>query len=326
MEKEKELSVVISDPVQGNFLKEISWNKEEFRKKVSEIAARYDGLTYTEDQIKAAKADRASLNAMKKAISDRRIEVKNAVMTPYTKFETEVKEIVELIDEPIGMIDRQIKEYEARVKQEKKQKLQAHFSETVGDMAEILRFDMIYDSRWLNTSVSYKKACEEMDDKIGWFRRDMHTIETMCADKYQSIAKDSYMKNMDISKALEEANRIMELDRKREDARQIREEKLKRAAEERVAEEKATKPTVSSDVVNTQSSETTEKESLADAGLKDDGNKVFEQKDNPVPQDPFEQAQEKLYKTSFTVVGTRDQIIALKKYMIGNGIKFGKAE
>ena len=74
MEKEKELSVVISDPVQGNFLKEISWNKEEFRKKVSEIAARYDGLTYTEDQIKAAKADRASLNAMKKAISDRRID------------------------------------------------------------------------------------------------------------------------------------------------------------------------------------------------------------------------------------------------------------
>lgn len=115
-----ELSLVIENPHEGEFLKHIDWNKEEFMELVASITEQYEGLTYTEDQMKAAKADRAKLNAMKKAISDRRIQVKKAVMEPYTKFEAEVAEVTALIEKPISMIDGQIKEYEDRTKRRRK--------------------------------------------------------------------------------------------------------------------------------------------------------------------------------------------------------------
>lgn len=43
---------------------------------VAEITKQYTGLTYTEEQMQDAKKDRATLNAMRKDISDRRIQVK----------------------------------------------------------------------------------------------------------------------------------------------------------------------------------------------------------------------------------------------------------
>ena len=54
----EEMSLVISNPNEGEFLKKIDWNKTEFMEMVASITEQYEGLTYTEDQMKAAKADR----------------------------------------------------------------------------------------------------------------------------------------------------------------------------------------------------------------------------------------------------------------------------
>lgn len=101
----EELSLVISQPDEGKFLQKIGWNKEQIMNAVAEITKQYTGLTYTEEQMQDAKKDRATLNAMRKDISDRRIQVKKALMAPYEAFEAEVKEVVAMIDEPIAMID-----------------------------------------------------------------------------------------------------------------------------------------------------------------------------------------------------------------------------
>ena len=100
----EELSLVISQPDEGKFLQKIGWNKEQIMNAVMEITKQYTGLTYTEEQMQDAKKDRATLNAMRKDISDRRIQVKKALMAPYEAFEAEVKEVVAMIDEPIAMI------------------------------------------------------------------------------------------------------------------------------------------------------------------------------------------------------------------------------
>ena len=142
-----ELSLVIENPHEGEFLKQIDWNKNEFMELVASITEQYEGLSYTEAQMKAAKSDRAKLNAMRKAISDRRIQVKKAVMEPYTKFEAEVAEVVVLINKPISMIDKQIREYEDRTKAEKKAALKKYFEESVSDLEGILTFDRVFDQR-----------------------------------------------------------------------------------------------------------------------------------------------------------------------------------
>ena len=106
----EELSLKINHPDDGKFLQQIGWNKEQITKYVSEVTNQYKGIAYTDEQIPDAKKDRAALNALKKNISDGRIQVKNALMAPYYAFESEVKEVVALIDEPIAMIDQQIAE------------------------------------------------------------------------------------------------------------------------------------------------------------------------------------------------------------------------
>ena len=52
-----ELSLVISNPKEGEFLEKITWNKDEFMKLINDVADEYKGLTYTEDQMKSAKQD-----------------------------------------------------------------------------------------------------------------------------------------------------------------------------------------------------------------------------------------------------------------------------
>ena len=69
-----ELSLVIKNPNEGEFLKHIEWNKEQFMELVASMTEQYEGVTYTDEQIKIAKSDRATLNA-KMCIRDRSVVV-----------------------------------------------------------------------------------------------------------------------------------------------------------------------------------------------------------------------------------------------------------
>jgi hypothetical protein len=71
--------------------------------------AGYENVVYTEENIKAAKNDRAELNKLIKAIEERRKQVKNIINKPYAVFEAELNEITALINEPVALIDQQVK-------------------------------------------------------------------------------------------------------------------------------------------------------------------------------------------------------------------------
>ena len=325
----EELNLIISNPGENEFLQRIIWNKDEFMELVASITEQYQGLTYTEEDMKLAKSDRAKLNAMKKAISDRRIEVKKVIMAPYTQFEEEVKEIVALIEKPITMIDSQIKDYEERSKAEKKASLEEHFAEKVEDLKEVLVFDRIFDSKWLNANVSLKKAKEEIEDKLDCIRKDLESVDSLCEEKYKPQMKDFYMRNLDIRKTLEECSRLKEIDR-REAERKEREAEAARLREEQEAERKTA-------IVKTEESvsETAEIVSKPIESVSEQSETVSKQVESDTApsvgeaevKDPFaSNEEEKQYKASFTVYGTKEQIMALKQYMIINNIKFGKVE
>lgn len=329
-----ELSLVISNPKGGEFLEKITWNKDEFMKLINDVADEYKGLTYTEDQMKSAKQGRAKLNAIKTAISKRRVEVKKAIMTPYDEFEKEVKEVTEPIDKTIAMIDSQVKEYEDRIRKEKQKKLKQHFIEKAGDVAKILVFETIFNKDWLKVSVSLKKACEEIDKKIDRFMEDMKTIETTCEEKYQTAAKDKYMKHLDISEALAEASSLKALDDKIAQLKEKQEEEKKKAAEEtktkEISKEQEKQRKIMQEPVKENAA--TEGDNVDDSNIEKQENEpakenTAEKNINSCAQDPLTGSEEaKKYKASFTVYGTRKQIMDLRQYMIDNNIKFGKVE
>lgn len=342
-----ELSLVIENPHEGEFLKHIDWNKEEFMELVASITEQYEGLTYTEDQMKSAKADRAKLNAMKKAISDRRIQVKKAVMEPYTKFEAEVSEITALIDKPIAMIDGQIKEYEDRTKEEKKAALKKHFEEIAADLEGILTFDRVFDQRYLNVSVSLNKAKADIQEKVDRVHTDLRSLEGFCEEKYLTIAKDAYIRTLNVSDALAEARRLQEFDRKAEEERLRREEEAEEArlaAEAKAAAAKTADTKTAESVTETPENVTKDAENVTEPAksVSEPIKNVTEQAEvipSAAPVGPSidtpdtsagskkaMEADSKPCKAFFTVYGTKAQIMALREYMVQHNIKFGKVE
>ena len=305
---ENNLSLVIKRPENGEFLKRIYWNKEEFIELIKGIAKQYEGASYTEDQMKLAKEDRAKLNAIKKAVSDRRIEIKKLVMEPYEQFEVEVKEVIALIDAPAAMIDRQIKEYEERTKEEKRAALKEYFQSCIGSLKEMVTFPQIFDQKWLNLSVSLKKAKEDMESKIYEIESNLETIEGMCEEKYLVAVKAQYIKTLDINEAFAEMKRLREMER-------IEEEKRQKAEETRVAAEKAREEAEKEKAAE----ETREAANAPDEEADDpeDENEPERQEAESEPEETPKPAEEeeKRYKATFTVTGTKKQLLDLKRYM-----------
>ena len=329
----EELSLVIKNPTEGEFLKHIEWNKEQFMELVASMTEQYEGVTYTDEQIKIAKSDRATLNAMKKAISDRRIQVKKAVMEPYTKFETEVAEVVALIDKPIAMIDSQIKEYDERVKNEKKQALKEYFEEIAADLEGVLTFDRVFDQRYLNATVSLSKAKTDIKDKVERVNTDLNTLDSLDAE-YRMFARDVYVRTLDVSQAMAEISRLQELKKQEEERSRQQEEAARKAAEAEAAENASeTAESVPEPKKNEQIPE--ESVTKPDENVSNEAESVIKTEESESPAASIDvpdtsvavpEKDTKQYKASFTVYGTKAEIMGLKQYMIEHKIKFGKVE
>lgn len=231
------------NPTEDGFLRTIKWNREELEAAVRAKVASYQNVVYTEDNLKQAKADRAELNKLTEAIEDRRKRVKNIIMEPYATFEAEVKEVLELIKEPVGLIDVQIKAFEDQQKEEKKKSIRESYDEVIGDLAEVLPFEKVFDSRYLNKTYKLSTAQADVKKKVEKVRTDLETIDSLDS-KYKLNAKDVYIKTLDLSKALAENKRLSDLEEKLEaEKRRKAEEEAerKRQAEERRRQEEARK-------------------------------------------------------------------------------------
>lgn len=180
------------NPTEDGFLRRIQWNKEELEAAVRAKIAGYENVVYTEENIKAAKNGRAELNKLIKAIEERRKQVKNIINKPYAVFEAELNEITALINEPVALIDQQVKAFEEKQKEEKKEAIKATYDENIGDLAEVLPFEKIFDSRYLNQTYKLATAQKEIVDKIDTVKTDLETIDSLDS-KYKLNAKDVYI-------------------------------------------------------------------------------------------------------------------------------------
>ena len=339
----EELKLEIISPNEGQFLKKIGWNKDEIKKAVISITEQYKGIAYTEEQLQEAKKDRAMLNAMKKDISDRRIQVKKALLEPYDVFESEVKEVVALIDEPIEMIGKQIEAYEDKVREEKNTALAQFFSENIGELSEVVSYDRIFNPKWLNKTASLSSCKAEIQKIIDDINTDLAAIISSVDEKYQVFAKDYYLQHgFNLSKALGEANRIQEMDKKAEADRKAREEAEREREEARKEAERAKEEARKAQEEAELARKELEREKALAEKEQAEKQAVFEEakitdvpvqennvpvKENVAPASKgVDEEDTKIYKSSFVVRGTKAQLLMLKQYMIDNGIEFGKVE
>lgn len=302
------MELKILSPQEGGFVKEIRWNNEELKAEIAEKMQEYKSLAFTEETIKEAKADRAKLNKLRTAFEDERKRIKKLCMAPYDEFEKQVKELIALIDEPIRLIDGQIKEVEEQRKIEKKGKVLEFYEGVIGPLKGVLPFEKVFRPEYLNATKSMKSITEEIQSLINRVNSDLDTIEGF-GSKYELQIKDAYLKTLDLSTAMQEKARLEEVERrlaerKQEEQRRAEEKAAREAAEargklqaEQAADIQNAQPEMQA--VKTEEKETTQR---------------------------TEKQEPQMFQMDFRVWGTKDQIMGLRQYLINNNIKFGKVE
>lgn len=216
------------------FLKAVEFNHEEIKQELALRLEKYKGLVYSEEQIKEAKTDRATLNKFKTALEDRRKEIKNKCLEPYELFEKRIKEITGLVDAPILEIDGQVKGYEEKQKQEKKEMIEQLYSEMIGDMKDILPLARLWNEKWTNATYKFQEINKEMTFTIDKTRNDLISI-TSLESEFELQIKDTYLKTLDFGEAIREKSRLEE--RKAKLEAYEKEQKAKQATKVEVADE-----------------------------------------------------------------------------------------
>lgn len=183
---------------------EISFNFEELKTAVAERVSYYKDIVYTDEQIKEAKADRAKLRKFVDALDVRRKEIKTEILRPYTEFESKLDEIKALVNEPINIIDAQVKAYEDMQKKTK----EASIRQTFENKGYSWMADVMWNPKWLNATYSMKTITEEIDARIFNYEAHMKTLEAL--DEYRFEAIEEYKKTLDLGKAMLMVNQLKE--------------------------------------------------------------------------------------------------------------------
>lgn len=266
----------------------IDFNFDEMKTELSEKLEKYNALVVTEDSIKDAKSDRANLNKLKTAIDDKRKEIKKLCLAPYESFEKQCKEITALIDQPIKSIDGQILVFDQKLQDEKWEQITAYYQAEVKELLPVVPLEKIVSPKWKNKTESLETICNGIGDTLERIRAELESIENT-PEEFKAQVKDVYLNEFSIVQARNEYKRL--------------DERKKQLAAMEAAKIEASK----------QKPETVPTPEVAP---------------DPVPEKiPYEKPKvigAPKYRVCFSVVGTKEQILALKDFMNNNGINYEK--
>ena len=208
----------------------ISFNYDEIKLELAETLQRYESMVYSADQMKAAKADKAALNKLRKALNDERIRREREYMAPFMDFKSKINELIALVDKPVLAIDTQVKAYEEQKKEEKRQQIQEYF-ENECDFPEWLKLEQIFVPSWLNATCSMKSVEGDLKAMQEMIYKELAALAEMPAFGFE--ATEVYKQTLNLSAAINEGKRLADIQ-----ARKAEQERLKAEAEKAAEAEK----------------------------------------------------------------------------------------
>jgi hypothetical protein len=226
-----ELQIIVNQQ-QGK----ITTNFDKVKETLTEQMAIYKELEVTEDNKTERKKDIATLRKMIKAVNSKRIEVKKECLKPYEVFEKQASELVDIINQPIGILDSQVKEFEDKQRLQKIENINELFDEIILSYPELIDeigIVTIYDSRWENATASMKSVKEDIKAKLDKIQADITLIKSMPSDKTEEALR-LYWGDLDVAKAITMINRYEQ--QKKEIEQRIAEQR-KKEQEEAIARE-----------------------------------------------------------------------------------------
>lgn len=267
----------------------IKFNYEELKGSLQESLKKYQNLVYTSQNIKEAKDDRATLNALKKSLNDEKIKIKKEFEVPYKDFEDKIKELIELVDKPASEIDKQVKIFEEAEKVKKRESIENIYAENIGSYADLIPLQQIYDSRWENKTYKETDIKKEIQDIVKKADSDIKVIAELKSE-FEFQIKDTYFRTLDLGQALVEKQR---LEKQKELLTTIKQQQVE----------------VKVDSINNIDSVDSVRYAVGIDNSNEESTSV----------------EEKMISVAFRVECTESQLKALGEFMKANGIKYGRA-
>lgn len=187
--------------IQHQELAPIQANLEQIKGYVQGVVAKYQNATYTDEQMKLAKADRADLKRLKEDIDTKRKQVKSAWNAPYLEFESQIKAITALIDEPVALIDGQIKDWEERRKKARYNALETVFNKW-NPFGPLLEFEKVVDEEMLKMSTTDSKATTLLTRKLEKITGEMAQLESVLDPAFRTECVAHYTQTLNLAEAI----------------------------------------------------------------------------------------------------------------------------
>ena len=292
MSESKEVSLVEKESTEGVLVTNI----DELEKFVAEKLVEYTPENYKGDS-DAAKKDCATLNASKKAVSAKRIDIIKTAMARFMidTFETRCKKVEKDIDTAALALDAIVKAKEEEEKAIKRAQIEQFWAVQNFDLVKL---DKVFDQKWLNKTSKNKDIFDEIEKKIDDIYTGIKTIEAFGVDV--DTLKPLFLECLDLGKTIEQGNRLKE-----------NRERLAKEENERKEREAA--------------------KSKQDAQKELDKEAIQEQKNEPIANlaaqamgEAFDNDPEITYLMRFK--GKKSVLLALRQYMIDNNITYEKIE
>lgn len=207
----------------------ITTNFDDIKAELSAQMEIYKALEVTEESKQERKKDVATLRKLVKAVNKKRIEVKKKCLKPYEAFEEQAYELVEIINEPIRLLDSQIKEYEDKQRCEKVEKIKEIYNELAGELAEYIALEQVYDDKWENVATSIKSIRDDMTAKFDNIRNAIVAIKATGSEKVEE-ALARYYNNLDLASAINFINQYEQQKREVEQRMKEQQERERQAA------------------------------------------------------------------------------------------------
>lgn len=203
LRKEIDMEFNLSTNIQQSIPQAIVFNYEELKAELTEKIKPYESMAVTEDDLKGAAGDKANLNKLKKALNDKKIEVKKDYNAPLEAFDNQIKELIAIIDSGVNNIDGQLKAFEQKRIDEKLAAIEAFYKEEIGEYEELLPLERILPDKWKNKGAKMDSIQKEIHEHIFKFKNDIRIIKTMNLECEGQMI-NAYLQSLDMSAALEE--------------------------------------------------------------------------------------------------------------------------
>lgn len=271
-----------------------------------------DNQLVTDETLKSAKNTRATLRKELAVFEEQRKFIKEQVNAPYEAFEKAYKEHIKVhYDNADSTLKDKINQVENRLREDKIARIKEFFTELC--MSQGIDF-LIFERLPLNItlSASDKSLKEQVAGFVSEVSKGLQLIDSLNEpDEFKAEILTDYKQTLDITRAIQGAQY----------RRQQREAELQRIEAQRLAAEQARAAAAA--------------RAQAQAPLQAPAQVTYEaqpahpvQPAAPVQPEPVQEATQavqedynEVVQASFTVIGTRAQLKALKQYIISNNIQ-----